>query len=81
MVLLAGIHTALQPLGRPVERLQHPSGQTRALSHVRVAAQREQTEVVQPASAQQQLAIERPVAGKPLGDSELAQAVALQRTV
>jgi len=81
VVLLAGIHAALQPLRRPAERLQHAGGQARALGHVRVAAGGEQADVVQPAGAQQHLAIERPVAGKPLGDRELAQAVALHRTV
>src|SRR5215217_8053961 len=38
VVLLAGIHAALQPLGRPAERLEHASGHARALAHVRVAA-------------------------------------------
>jgi hypothetical protein len=36
---------------------------------------------VQPAGAQQQLAIERPVAGETLDDRELTQAVPLQRTI
>jgi hypothetical protein len=81
VVLLAGIHAALQPLRWPAERPQDAGGQARALGHVRVAAAGEQADVVQPAGAQQQLAIERPLAGEPLGDRELAQAVALQRTV
>jgi hypothetical protein len=81
VVLLAGIHAALQPLGRPAERLQHAGGQARALGHVRVAAAGEQADIVQPAGAQQQLAIELPVAGKPPVNRELAQAVALHRTI
>jgi hypothetical protein len=38
VVLLAGVHAALQPLGRPAERFQHPGSQACALGHVRVAA-------------------------------------------
>src|SRR5262249_28814618 len=81
MVLLAGIHAELQPLGRPGERLEHPRGQARTLGHVWVAAHGEQTEVVKPRGTQQEFAIERSVAGKTLSDHELAQAVALERTV
>jgi hypothetical protein len=72
MVLLASVHAALQSLGRPVERPQYPRGQARTLRHVWVAAEREQTEVVQPAGTQQQLAIARSATGKALGDHKLA---------
>jgi hypothetical protein len=81
VVLLAGIHAALQSLGRPSEWLQHPRCQAGSLGYVRVAADGEQTEVVQPAGTQQQLAIEYSVASKTLSDRELAQAVTLERTV
>src|SRR5215468_10446564 len=59
VVLFAGIHAALQPLAWPAERSQHPVGQACALGHVRVAARGVQAGVVQPAGAQQQLAVER----------------------
>jgi hypothetical protein len=81
VVLLAGIHAALQPLGRPAERRQHPGGQACALGHVRVAAGGVEAGVVQPAGAQEQFAVEPPVAGEPLGNRELAQAVPLHRAV
>jgi hypothetical protein len=67
-----------------MQRCSRSGGQPKGsstLGHVWVAAHREQTEVVQPAGTQQQFAIERSVAGKTLGDRELAQAVALERTV
>jgi len=38
VVLLASVDAALQPLGRPAERRQHPVGQACALGHVRVVA-------------------------------------------
>jgi len=72
MVLLARIHAALKPLGRPAERLQYPCRLTRALGHVWLVAAGEEARVVQPAGAQQQLAIELSFAGKPLCDRELA---------
>jgi hypothetical protein len=78
-VLLAGVHAALQPLGRPAERRQHPVGQACPLGHIWVVAGDVQAGVVQPAGAQQQLAVERPAAGQPLGDRELALAVPLHR--
>jgi hypothetical protein len=81
VVLFAGVHAALQSLGRPRERLQHSRGHACALGHVWVAAVGVQADVMQPARAQQQFAIELPVAGKPLGDRELAQAVSLHRAV
>jgi len=81
VVLLAGIHAALQPLERPAER-----SSTRAARRAPSVTYGSRPWLNRPTSCsqqahKQQLAIDRPVASEPLGDRELAQAVALQRSV